>query len=481
MAKTVDQFSTIEDFRTTFNEVSNDVGDKSGLRTDQTGDLVDAINSVEDKVFFFQEYIYTATNGQTLFTGNDIYNNSLLFRQDRIQVFQIDVSESPDASQLLIEGTHYTIGGLVGVNYNELTLISGAGVGDKLLIYSFTGSYLGTGAGGAGLAGHWTETVANTIFSNNPSGVIINADGDNKTTALTSSSYPIEFAGGKVYSQDDMLFAATKKVTATGGFVGNVKATNDAIILNSQNGTATATFLGDVTGNIVGATADMSGQVSGSTLTDDVLTINAGSITDAVNGTFSGYLDIEGNIDVNGISNLDVVDIDGAVDMASTLDVTGAITGSSTVSGTSFTGKLIGDVYADNGTTKVLENSTGVLTGSVSGQSGTTASISGHSTAGLSNVTGLTQDIIVSNPITGHVLSYTNAGTWVNSVGAVTYEDTDARNAMIRSAGDHQDGNFGLRFEVNGGQSEARLDYEEVSSAPTEVGSTREGHLWFVI
>ena len=235
-------------------------------------------------------------------------NLSFMKLSDRIQVFQIDVSESPDASQLLIEGTHYTIGGLVGVNYNELTLISGAGVGDKLLIYSFTGSYLGTGAGGAGLAGHWTETVANTIFSNNPSGVIINADGDNKTTAFTSSSYPIEFAGGKVYSQDDMLFAATKKVTATGGFVGNVKATNDAIILNSQNGTVTATFLGDVTGNIVGATADMSGQVSGSTLTDDVLTINAGSITDAVNGTFSGYLDIEGNIDVNGISNLDVVD-----------------------------------------------------------------------------------------------------------------------------------------------------------------------------
>ena len=176
MAKTVDQFSTIEDFRTTFNTLSNDVGDKSGLRTDKTTDLVDAINSVEDKVFFFQEYIYTATNGQTAFSGNDIYDNSLLFRQDRIQVFQIDVSESPDATQLLVEGTHYTIGGLVGVNYNTLTLVSGAGVGDRILIYSFTGSYLGTGAGGTGLAGHWTETVANTIFSNNPSGVIINAE-----------------------------------------------------------------------------------------------------------------------------------------------------------------------------------------------------------------------------------------------------------------------------------------------------------------
>ena len=38
-------------------------------------------------------------------------------------------------------------------------------------------------------------------------------------------------------------------------------------------------------------------------------------------GTFSSDLDIEGNIDVNGTSNLDVVDIDGATDMASTLTV----------------------------------------------------------------------------------------------------------------------------------------------------------------
>ena len=33
--------------------------------------------------------------------------------------------------------------------------------------------------------------------------------------------------------------------------------------------------------------------------------------------------DISGNIDVDGVTNLDVVDIDGAVDMASTLTVTG--------------------------------------------------------------------------------------------------------------------------------------------------------------
>ena len=35
--------------------------------------------------------------------------------------------------------------------------------------------------------------------------------------------------------------------------------------------------------------------------------------------------DISGNIDVDGVTNLDVVDIDGAVDMASTLTLSGAL------------------------------------------------------------------------------------------------------------------------------------------------------------
>jgi len=62
--------------------------------------------------------------------------------------------------------------------------------------------------------------------------------------------------------------------------------------------------------------------------------------------------DISGNLDVDGVTNLDVVDIDGAVDMASTLNVSGAITGdltgnadtattlatARTIGGTSFNG-----------------------------------------------------------------------------------------------------------------------------------------------
>ena len=62
---------------------------------------------------------------------------------------------------------------------------------------------------------------------------------------------------------------------------------------------------------------------------------DADAITIASNGqltltqTLIGTaLDISGDIDVDGTTNLDVVDIDGAVDMASTLQVDGAITSS---------------------------------------------------------------------------------------------------------------------------------------------------------
>ena len=53
--------------------------------------------------------------------------------------------------------------------------------------------------------------------------------------------------------------------------------------------------------------------------------------------TVAGNVDFNGDLDVDGTTNLDVVDIDGAVDMASTLQVDGAITGSSTIQGTTIT------------------------------------------------------------------------------------------------------------------------------------------------
>ena len=135
MAKTVDQFSTIEDFRQKYNELAIDVGDKSGLRTTSSATVIDALNSLEDKSFFFQEFVYTATGSQTVFTGADTFDNTLLLRKNRLQAYKNGV--------LLLESTDYTVTEPDGAgNFDSLTLVSAASAGDKIVIYAFTGSYL---------------------------------------------------------------------------------------------------------------------------------------------------------------------------------------------------------------------------------------------------------------------------------------------------------------------------------------------------
>ena len=64
--------------------------------------------------------------------------------------------------------------------------------------------------------------------------------------------------------------------------------------------------------------------MTGSLNVSGSLTLNDGTLTVTDN------VDFNGDLDVDGTSNLDVVDIDGAVDMASKLVVAGQITGSST-------------------------------------------------------------------------------------------------------------------------------------------------------
>ena len=58
MAKTVDNYSTIEEFRQKYNELAVDVGEVVGLRPALGDNLVDAVNAVEDKAFYFGKYRY---------------------------------------------------------------------------------------------------------------------------------------------------------------------------------------------------------------------------------------------------------------------------------------------------------------------------------------------------------------------------------------------------------------------------------------
>jgi len=417
MAKTVDQFSTLEDFRQKYNTLAVDVGDKTGLRTTNTSTVIDALNSLEDKSFFFQEFVYTATAAQTTFTGNDVFGHTLLLRKDRSQVFKNGV--------LLLESTDYNVTNADAAgNFANMVLTSGASAGDKIVIYAFTGSYLGTQAAVGGSAGFFTETASKTIYNTNDDGVILNGDGSPNQTTTLQSGYTIQLAG-KTYSEDDMLFANNKSVTTSGSgrFVGDLNGNADTVT-NGVYLTATQT----VTNKSMSGASNTFTAIPNSALSNNTTTVGNTSI--ALGGTAT------------------------------------TITGLSSVTSTAFVGDITGDV-------------TGNVTGNVSGSAGTVSALTGNSLQGLDNVSAS------ASPSTGQVLSWTGSA-WSNTNPAATFTQADARQAI--SGGDglsynnstgEMSANTSNGIEINSDNIE--LDYETVSSAPSGVGSTATGHLWFVI
>ena len=85
-----------------------------------------------------------------------------------------------------------------------------------------------------------------------------------------------------------------------------------------------ATFTGrDIhSGGITIANAGQIGSVGDA----DAIAIASDGVVTLTQKLIGTELDISGNIDVDGTTNLDIVDIDGAVDMATTLSVTGNVT-----------------------------------------------------------------------------------------------------------------------------------------------------------
>jgi len=91
---------------------------------------------------------------------------------------------------------------------------------------------------------------------------------------------------------------------------------------------------------------------------------SAKDISGGRNLTISGELDavsldISGDIDVDGTANLDIVDIDGAVDMASTLGVTGVVTANAGVVVDNFT--LDGTTLALSSGDMTLDSAAGII------------------------------------------------------------------------------------------------------------------------
>lgn len=408
MAKTVDTFSTIEDFRVKYNELATDVGDKSGLRTQKTGTIIDAVNSIEDKSFFFQEFIYDVTSTQTVFNGNDAFQNSLLFRRDRIQVFHIDGG----VSKHLLEGNDYSIATPDGNLHKEIQLNVAAQSGDKLVVYSFTGSYLGTVSSGTGAVGYFSETAANTIYNNNDSGIILNGTSVGRTTSL-ESGYEIQLAG-ETYVEDNVTLATSKTLTAP-------TLTTGTASLQGSTGTGFTNITSTLfSGNVTGTTATLSGTVEGGTVTDGTLTTT------------------------NGV-----------------------LTGATSITSTAFAGALTGNV-------------TGNVTGTVS-------DISNHDTDNLTEGT----NKYFTDTRARSAISAGGDLTYDSSTGVISFTQTEGditaitTNSSSGLAGGVTVGAASLSVNTSNGVTitgnNVQLDYETVNSAPTVVGSTSTGHLWFVI
>ena len=298
MAKTIDNFATIEDFRKTYNELAYDVGELSGLndalKLGSNDTLVDAINELDNKQFFLQEFVYVATTNQVTFSGADAAGNSLVYKKDHIQVYKNE--------RHLVEDVDYIVGSSDGAGaYLAITLqgtyasgqANAMAANDRLTIYSYTGAFIGTEISGSAST-FFQKSAENTIYNTNANGVILNGDNSSATTIL-ESGYKIQLAGA-TYGEENLTLASGKTMSAP-------------------------------------------------TVTDGTATLTGGTLT-------ATTLDISGNIDVDGTTNLDAVDIDGNVDMAGTLDVTGTTTiaGLFVANGNVDLGNAISDTISFGGT-----------------------------------------------------------------------------------------------------------------------------------
>jgi len=132
--------------------------------------------------------------------------------------------------------------------------------------------------------------------------------------------------------QDDLTVTDDATIGGTLGVTGILTCTDDIIIGDGKTiGSAsdvdamTIASNGQVTftQTLIGTALDISGDIDiDGTSNLDVVDID-GAVDMASTLTLAGNADFNGDLDVDGTANLDVVDIDGAVDMASTLTLAG--------------------------------------------------------------------------------------------------------------------------------------------------------------
>ena len=549
MAKTVDNFSTIEDFRKTYNELAFDVGDISGLRdalkSGNNDTLVDAVNVLEDKQFFFQEFVYAVGTGgvvagQASFSGPDAFDNSLIYKDEKIQVFKNE--------DHLRENIDYIVSGSTGTGSFETIILQGdyasgqskqMASGDQLIIYSFTGAFIGTNIQGE-VASFFQKSAENTIYNTNANGVILNGDNSSATTTL-ESGFTLQLAG-KTFAEDDVISTvAGKKVqfpTITDGTASLSSGSLTSAVNGTFSGTVQAEQLTTTDDLSVGDDASIGGNltVTGNASVNGNTTLGDNA-SDTI--TFTGKAASNLRPDTNNAYSLGLSSLKWSNVHATTFtgDLSGNATGNLTgqvlsgagqtiidhgSNGTDATARLSSIKSPSDGTTTVLDVATGALTGTVS-------SISNHTTANLTENTNLyftnaradariaaasisaLSDVgSVSGASAGQILAFDSNGDLVVANNSTTTDSTSegtnkyftdsrvndvivAGNGLAKAFNDgsnNLDGTTTLSVNTQNGvkinSDNVELDYSVITdsdlSGGLPSGSGKEiGHLFFLI
>ena len=542
MAKTVNTTDTFETWRSRYNELATDVGDVAGLRTINQTTIVDAVNSIQDLYFYYQEFEFTATASQTTFTGTDNFSNTLQFRQNRVQVYKNGL--------LLRNGVDYSVGSPNGGLFESITLASAASASDIIRISTFTGSYLDV-QGTEGAADDWELTALGAIYNNNSTGIILNGDGSSPTTVL-ESGYRVQLEGNTFVDGDMKIdtghtFEAPSITDGTATITGGV-----ATGLSSVTSTA---FVGDVTGTVsslsnhdtddlaegstnqyfsnalargaISATGDISydsssGVISFTASASPVTSVNTltGAVVldtdDLAEGTNKFYTDerVDDRVDAlltagTGIS----LSYD---DSAGSLTITNSAT-----TDTESIQDIVGDQLVTNGThtnitatyddagdgaidLSVTNLPNSALANSAITINGSSVSLGGTRTLDTDDLAEGTNKFYTDERVDDRVAAMITAGTDIsktyddsagtltlNSTYQWTAEDGDGTQVTM-SGGKYLKYVEGAGIDVNltdtssGSSSDPfdlsiTLDYEIVSSAPTDATGTSTGHLWFVV
>ena len=146
---------------------------------------------------------------------------------------------------------------------------------------------------------------------------MLTVDGD----ATVAGNFTLE-GGLDARGNVDLGNATSDTITATGRFDSDLLPSSDGARDLGSSTLEWQDLYIDGTANIDSLVADTA-DINGGTVDGAAIGGNSASTGAFTTISASGNVDFNGNLDVDGTSNLDAVDIDGAVDMASTLTLAG--------------------------------------------------------------------------------------------------------------------------------------------------------------